>query len=166
LSTVKRAFKSWLVRVEATASAIHPAHLQAAKHQQSLRARARICEMIRERFILMGLDWMIAVSLRVGEEAAAELAAIPDTELLRSADLALTRSDLDDCVGVRRSFETKIQQMAARFYDGSQPKFANASVMELLAYCVAIENLACGHQDSLQTQSNFFEGEPVHARAW
>ena len=44
----------------------------------------------------MGLDPALAVSLRRGEEAAAKLAAIPDTEALRTADEALTHSDLDD----------------------------------------------------------------------
>jgi len=41
----------------------------------------------------MGLDPTLAVSLRHGKEAAAELAAIPDTEALRAADEAITRDD-------------------------------------------------------------------------
>jgi hypothetical protein len=45
----------------------------------------------------MGLDPALAVSLRLGEEVAAELAGIPDSEALRTAVEALTRSDLDDC---------------------------------------------------------------------
>ena len=97
MSTVQQDFKRRLARAEITASAVHPADLQAASDRQSLRTRAKICEFIRERFLLMGLDPALAVSLRRGEEAAAELAAIPDLEALRTADEALTHSDLDDC---------------------------------------------------------------------
>jgi len=40
-----------------------------------LRLTVKICTYIRERLVLMGIDPMLAVSLRVGDEAAAELAA-------------------------------------------------------------------------------------------
>jgi hypothetical protein len=102
----------------------------------------------------MGIDPTIAVSLRSGERAAAELAAIPDTEALRSADLAIMRSDLNDCVGVQSSFEKNIRRTAERYYDGSQPDFADASVMELFAYCVAREDLARG---DLQSEAEFVQ---------
>ena len=80
MSTVQQDIKRRLARAEITASAVHPADLQAASHRQLLRTRVHLCEFIRERFLLMGLDPALAVSLRVGEEAAAKLAAIPDTE--------------------------------------------------------------------------------------
>ena len=96
MSTVQQDFKRRLARAEIAASAVHPADLQAASHRQSLRTGVTIYEFIRERFLLMGLDPALAVRLRDGEEAAAELAAIPDSEALRTADEALTHSDLDD----------------------------------------------------------------------
>jgi hypothetical protein len=96
MSTVQQDFKRRLARAEITASAVHPADLHAASNRRLLRARTAICEFIREQFLLMGLDSALAVSLRVGKEAAAKLAAIPDTEALRTADEALTHSDLDD----------------------------------------------------------------------
>src|SRR5260370_17402496 len=95
MSTVRQDFNRRLARAEIAASAVHPADLQAASDRQSLRTRTAICEFIRERFLLMGLDPALAVSLRWGEEAAAKLAAIPDSEALRTADEALTHSYLD-----------------------------------------------------------------------
>src|SRR5260370_17057717 len=97
MSTVQQDFKRRLARAEITGSAVHPADLQAASDRQSLRTRTAICEFIRERFLLMGLDPALAVSLRWGEEAAAQLAPIPDSEPFPTADEALTHRDLDDC---------------------------------------------------------------------
>jgi hypothetical protein len=96
----------------------------------------------------MGLDPALAVSLRYGEEAAAELAAIPDSEALRTADEALTHIDLDDCRREEANgVMAKIQRMADIIADdiidkGVQPNFATASVAELWAFCVAMEDLA------------------------
>jgi hypothetical protein len=151
MSTVQQDFKRRLARAEITVSAVHPADLQAASHRQTLRMRATIYEFIRERFLLMGLDPALAVRLRDGEEAAAELPAIPDSEALRTADEALTHSDLDDYDEdeVRSSVMAKIQRMADIISDdiihkGVQPNFAKASVSELWAFCVAMEDLARG----------------------
>jgi hypothetical protein len=90
----------------------------------------------------MGLDPALAVRLRVGEEAAAKLAAIPDTEALRSADLAITRSGLNDYGEAHSTFVAEIERLAAIYCEGVQPNFANASLAELLAFCVATEKLA------------------------
>ena len=130
MSTVQQDFKRRLARAEITASAVHPADLQAASDRRSLRARTKICEFIRERFLLMGLDPALAVSLRVGEEAAAELAAIPDTEALRTADEALTHSDLDDdgeacstySASRRAEDNAKIERMIAMYREGHSTK--------------------------------------------
>ncbi len=91
----------------------------------------------------MGLDPALAVRLRYGEEAAAELAAIPDTEALRTADEALTHSDLDDYDEARSSAIAKLERMVEIIIsEGVQPNFAKASGPELLAFCVAMEKLA------------------------
>ena len=74
MSTVQQDFKRRLARAEIAASAVHAADRQAASDRRSLRTSVAICEQIRERFLLMGLDPALAVSLRVGEEAAAKLA--------------------------------------------------------------------------------------------
>jgi hypothetical protein len=150
MSTVQQDFKRRLARAEITVSAVHPADLQAASHRQTLRMRATIYEFIRDRFLLMGLDPALAVSLRVGEEAAAKLAAIPDTEALRTADKALTHSDLDDdgaacstySASRRAEDNAKIERMIAMYREGVQPNFANDSVMQLYAYCIAMAEIA------------------------
>jgi hypothetical protein len=147
MSTVQQDFKRRLARAEIAASAVHPADRQAASHRQTLRMRAKMYEFIRERFLLMGLDPALAVRLRDGEEAAAELAAIPDSEALRTADKALTHSDLDDCREVANSVRAQIQRMANNIADdiidkGAQPDFAKAPLAELWAFCVAMEDLA------------------------
>jgi hypothetical protein len=94
----------------------------------------------------MRLDPALAVSLQSGEEAAAEVAAIPDTEPLRSADEAITRRHPNDGDEVRSRVEAQIQRIAANMCEGFQPDFANASLAELLAFCVAMENLAWADQ--------------------
>jgi len=132
---MRRDLERRLARLEAAASA-------QARYRQALRASVKVCALIRERLLLMGIDPALAVSLRRGEEAAAALAAIPDSEELRMADDALTRVAVDDSGCAR--VETKIEQMAVMFCDEDQPDFARASVAELLAYCVAMEKMAWG----------------------
>ena len=98
----------------------------------------------------MGLDPALAVSLRVGEEAAAKLAAIPDTEALRTADEALTHSDLDDdgaacstySASRRAEDNAKIERMVAMYREGVQPNFASDSVVQLYAFCIAMAEIA------------------------
>jgi hypothetical protein len=153
MSAAKRDFKRRLARVETAVSATHPADRQAASDRQELRTYVKICEMIRGRLLLMGIDPALAVRLKLGEEAAAELAAIPDSEALRAADDAITHSGLDDGGEARSKFAAEIERMAAYFCEGFQPDFANASLAELFAFCVAMEKLACDHDHPLSTES-------------
>src|SRR6266850_1470275 len=88
--------KRRLAHVEITASAMSWGDRQAAHHRQSLRARVELHELIRERLRLMGIDPALAVALRRGEDAAAELAEIPDTIELRAADEAIMRPERSD----------------------------------------------------------------------
>ena len=64
-----------LARAEMSAPAIPWVERQAAHRRQSLRTRVKCCDLIRERFRVMGIDSCSAVALRRGEEATAELAA-------------------------------------------------------------------------------------------
>lgn len=142
MSAVKRDFKRRLARVEAAASATQWADAQAASHRESLRVLVKICETIRKRFLLMGLDPALAASLKRGEHAAAELAAIPDSEGLRTADKAITRDDVGGSSEVRSRFEAKAKRMAAAICEGVQPDFAKAPVGELFVFCIAMEKVA------------------------
>jgi hypothetical protein len=138
MSLIIRDVKRRVNRLEVVASVTHWVDREAASHRQRLRALVAICELIRQRFLLMGLDPALAVSLHHGENAAAELAAVPDSEALRMADEAITHNDLDDRGGARSRANAKIERMAADIIcQGVQPNFADASVAELLAFCVA-----------------------------
>jgi hypothetical protein len=89
----------------------------------------------------MGLDPALAISLQVGEKAAAKLAAIPDSEGLRKADEAITRGDVREGTRAQSIIEAKIERMAARLREGSLPDLAKASLIDLLALCVATDGI-------------------------
>jgi len=91
--------------------------------------------MIREQLALMGFDPALAVSLQRGEQAAVELAAIPDSETLRAADAAITRSDQHDDGATATIIAAQVAPMATHFPDGSEPDLAHASLAELFAFC-------------------------------
>jgi hypothetical protein len=139
MSVIKQDIKNWLARLETKASTTHWSDRRAAHYRETRRAIVEICKAIRERFLLMGLDPALAVSLQRGEKAAAELAEIPDSEALRAADEAITRGDEIDAEEAVSIAVAQIERMAARFCDGSQPDFSNASLAELFAFCFAVE---------------------------
>ena len=62
-----------------------PEKTQITRRRVALRARAKIYLLIRERLEVMGIDSRIAAALRLGNEAVAELAAIPDTPGVRDS---------------------------------------------------------------------------------
>jgi hypothetical protein len=129
-----------IARAEISAPAIPWVDRQAAHHRQSLRTCVKWCELIRERFRVMGIDPGRAVALRSGEEAAAELAAIPDSPDLKAADEAIVTTDYSNADGRNAEFEAKIEQIAQQYRGGQhQLNLANASPAELLAFCVAVE---------------------------
>ena len=137
---MRRDLERRLVRMEITASAVCWVDRQAAHHRQSLRACVKLQELIRDRFQEKGIDSAIAVSLQRGEEAAAELAEIPDTDELRATNEAIVRADCGDGSEAARQFCEKIEQMAARIRDEAhQLDLAKSSPDELLAFCVAVE---------------------------
>jgi len=74
----------------------------------------------------------LAVRLRIGDEATAELAAIPESDALRTAGEAITRMLRESNSEAGASFKAKIERMAEHYLDGSQPDFAKASVVEAI----------------------------------
>ena len=138
---IRRDLTLRLTRAEIAASARCWADRQATHQREGLRSRVRLCEAIRQGLIAMSFDPQLAVALRRGDEAALELAAIPDTEELRAADAAIVAADHhasgDEAAA---QFLAKIEQMAKRYREGQhQPDFARASPAELLAFCVSAE---------------------------
>jgi hypothetical protein len=142
---LRRDLERRLARAEIATNATKQADLQAAHHRESLRSCVWWHQTIRERLLTMGIDPALAVALRRGEEAAAALAAIPDTDELRGADEAIVRANHGNGDEGAHQFRAKIEQMA-RLYANGQHRLdlANASPAELLAFCVAVEIEAWG----------------------
>ena len=171
MSTIKRDFKRWLQRVEAAASAIEPAGLEAARKRELLRLLVKMCDLIREQFLLMGLDPAFAPRLRRGEEAAAELAAIPDTDELRAADKSIIRSVSTDNGEKPTKPEEKFVNMVKNMYHNFQkngtnsyPNCANASLAELYAFSIAMKILPGRAQASSPgNATEFADGQPAPA---
>ena len=140
MSIFDQHIKQRLARLEIKVATTPWADRHAAHHRNTRRALVQICEAIREQLPLMGFDPALAVSLQRGEQAAVELGAIPDSETLRAADAAITRSDQD---GVTSTIvAAQVAPMATHFLDGSEPDLTHASLTELFAFC-------------------FLQGEPV-----
>jgi hypothetical protein len=102
-------------------------------------------EFNRERLRAVGIDPRLAVALQRGEEAAAELAAIPDTPELKAADEAIVRAGRGDRDDGACAFKAKIERIADQYRSRQhQLDLANASPAELLAFCVAAGVVAWG----------------------
>jgi hypothetical protein len=134
-----------LARAEIAATATNWAARQAAHRRELLRSCAKLHQVIRDRLHAMGIDAALAVALQRGEKAAAELAAIPDTDELRAADEAIVSADHHTGNDGARQVRAKIAQMAEQYRDGEHRlDLAKAGPAELLAFCVAVEMEAWG----------------------
>jgi hypothetical protein len=113
------------------AKAPTPPDLAAARRRAMLRERVEICTGLRRTW---SVSAAAAAALRLGEEAAAELALIPDTPELRRLDAALlVRHDgtaTDGC-------EATIGRLVEEYRNGRALDLFTASPTELLACCVA-----------------------------
>ena len=110
----------------------------AARERHLLRARAALGGVIREALARAGVDAADATRLALADEAAATLAAIPDTAQLRDADaevVAVTANPNDRARA--DEFAPKIIAMTRRFADAAPLDFARASFAELLAWSLA-----------------------------
>jgi hypothetical protein len=76
---MRRDLERRLARAEISAPETSWGDRKAADRRQSLRTRVALHQPIRERLRVIGVDPALAERLRPGDEAAAELAAIPDT---------------------------------------------------------------------------------------
>ena len=128
-----------LGRAEISTPATSLVDRQAADHRRSLRALVAVIELIRDRLRLIGVDPALAETLRRGEEAAAELAAIPDTPELKAADVAIARPECSNGDDGARQVWAKIERMAEQYRVAEHRlDLANTSPAELLAFCVAL----------------------------
>jgi hypothetical protein len=77
----------------------------------------------------------------MAEEAAAELAAIPDTPALRRADNRLRAGDLDETsVAAADAFDAKMSNLVSRYRNGrlDTPDFASDSMATVFAWSIAM----------------------------
>jgi hypothetical protein len=110
-----------------------PPALAAARRRARLRARVEICAGLRRRWVSSAVGAAGAAALRLGEEAAAELALIPDTPELRRLDAALlARPD-----GAAGGEEATIRRLVEEYRQGRALDLFTASPTELLAGCIA-----------------------------
>jgi hypothetical protein len=93
---------------------------QAAHRRHSLRTRVNCCDLIRERFRVMGIDSYSSVALRRGEKATAELAAIPDSPYLKAADEAIVTADYSNADDRSCEFKAKIERIAEQHRGGQR----------------------------------------------
>jgi hypothetical protein len=108
--------------------------LATARRRALLRARVEICAGLRRQGASSGVGAAGAAALRLGEEAAAELAGIPDTPELRRLDAALLeRHD----GAAPDGFEATVRRLAEEYRSGRALDLFTASPTELLACCVA-----------------------------
>jgi Family of unknown function (DUF5681) len=106
-----------------------PRDLAEPRRRALLRARVALAGLLRERppsDAGQTLPWV----LQCGEAAAAELAEIPDTALLRAAD---ERRLAADHAGVEDAFAAKLLHLILQYRDGREIDPVNASPAELLA---------------------------------
>jgi hypothetical protein len=98
-----------------------------------------VCDIIRERLLTMRIDPEVAVALWRGEEAAAELAGMPDTQELCASEAPVTEPDLSEARDQMYTAITRIVDiMMARFDRGEEPiKLGTGSLAELFAFVSA-----------------------------
>ena len=110
------------------------ADLAAARHRAALRGRVEICAALRRKSAssaTFATSGALAAALRLGEEAAAELALIRDTVRLRRHDSALLADDRE------AGFAAMIGQLAQVYANGRALDLFTASPADLLACCLA-----------------------------
>jgi hypothetical protein len=116
--------------------------LGSARRRAMLRARVEICTGLRRRWAASLRGAAGAAALRLGEEAAAELAGIPDTAELRRRDRALlARHDGEPCAAT-------IRRLVEEYRNGRALDLFTASPTELLACCVARASAARASENS------------------
>jgi hypothetical protein len=99
------------------------------------RAEAALGEIIREALVRAGVDAAAAGRLALADDAAAALAALPDTARLRQADAGTAANGYDRARA--DLFAPKLSAMIQRFAGGALLDFADASFAELFAWALA-----------------------------
>ena len=122
-----------------------------AEEREHLRWTVDFCAGIREKLLRLGVDPAGVGCLAIGDDAAAALAAIPDTPELRRADAALlaaAEDDEEDDILIdgedpREVLLSKIGRLVENWRSrGGTPDFARDPLMAVYGWCLAQGNPA------------------------
>jgi hypothetical protein len=113
----------------------------AAWHIATLRARVKLGMVLREALVQLGIDPATVAMLQIADEAARELAVTADgAERLDAYALPPVADDPCDNASAA-AFESRIDASVQRYRDEPGIDFAQASLAEALAWCLArLEN--------------------------
>ena len=111
----------------------------------ALGALAAVCAFVRDSLVRAGIDPARARALRQAPSpppAAADASAIPAERhpaVAARGDRAEEVGEfvVEDADGLAAIFTERIGALVRRFDDGHEPDLANASLAELLAWCLA-----------------------------
>lgn len=109
----------------------------AIRRRRIWRAEVAMGTVIRNALARAGVDAAQATRLCLADEAAAALAALPDTPELQRDDGEEPAATEPRNRTRGADFELKILAMARGFADAPPPDFANASFAELFAWSLA-----------------------------
>jgi hypothetical protein len=113
----------------------------AAWHIATPRARVKLGIVLRQALVQLGIDPAIVAMLRIADEAARELAVTADS--VEGLDAGALPSVADDpCDNASAAaFEVRIDASVQRYRDEPGIDFAQTSLAEALAWCLArLEN--------------------------
>ena len=135
---MRRAREALMARLAARSTATDDA---AAWHIATLRARVKIGMVLRQALSQLEIDPATVAMLRIADAAAQELAVTADGAegLDPSAPPPVAEDPCDDTTAA--AFEVRIDGSVQRYRDEPAIDFAQASLAEALAWCVArLEN--------------------------
>jgi hypothetical protein len=99
----------------------------AAGLDRAPRALGAVCAVVHDGLVRAGIDPARARALRLTPTPANDQNQSEDPE----------EFVIDDADGLAGIFAGKIAELVRRYRDGHEPDFANASLAELLAWCLA-----------------------------
>jgi hypothetical protein len=108
-----------------TAKAAAGGDSAAGLNRSALSAMGAVCAFVRAGLVRAGVDPARTRALRLAPSLAAD--QIEEAE----------QFVIDDADGLAGIFGQKIADLVRRYEDGREPDFANASLAELLAWCLA-----------------------------
>lgn len=117
-----KATRTRLARMTAAAAR---ADSSAGLDRRALSAWAAACAVVCDGLARAGIDPARARALRLAPVPANKEREAVDEFVVEEAD------------GLAAMFAEKIGELARRYQDGQEPDFANASLAELLAWCLA-----------------------------